>query len=225
MSSLPPQRSYQNTLVSLLSFLDGQKYHKNTVFPPERLAAISAEDLLQWMNYKMFGTPFPGPDANPTGCRSSAILFWKKSISFFIPNKHHPWDSLMEWGNPTRSREILDLIKFIKKKDVRRQGVPSQARRPLTLTVLYKPSRLDEEEKGLWRSTVFQRRWPSSFTWLRGLIASVTFSNAISNYTTSSPSRPWKLNWTGLRMFWRSEMLLGIPFFAQLIRHFAFSWT
>jgi hypothetical protein len=96
MSSLPPQRSYQNTLVSLLSFLDGQKYHKNTVFPPEWLAAISAEDLLRWMNYKTFGTPFPGPDANPTGCRSSTILFWKKSISFFIPNKHHPWDSLME---------------------------------------------------------------------------------------------------------------------------------
>jgi Transcriptional activator of glycolytic enzymes len=39
----------------------------------------------------------------------------------------------MEQGNPTRSREILDLIKFVKKKEVRRQGVPSQARRPLTL--------------------------------------------------------------------------------------------
>jgi hypothetical protein len=128
-----PQRSYQNTLVSLLSFLDGQKYHKNTVFPQEQLAVISADNMLRWMNYKTFGTPFPGPDANPAGCRSSTIQFWKKSISFFIPNKHHPWDSLMEQSNPTRSREILDLIKFVKKKEVRRQGVPSQARRPLTL--------------------------------------------------------------------------------------------
>jgi hypothetical protein len=104
MASLPPQRSYQNTLVSLLSFLDGQKYHKNTVFPSERLGAIMAEDLLRWMKYKTFGTPFPGLDANPTGCRSSTILFWKKSISFFIPNKHHPWDSLTERGNPTLQR-------------------------------------------------------------------------------------------------------------------------
>jgi hypothetical protein len=129
----PHQRSYQNTLVSLLSFLDGQKYHKNTVFPQEQLAAISADDLLRWMNFKMFGTPFPGPDANPTGCRSSTIEFWKKSILFFIPNKHHPWDSLMEQGNPTRSRGILNFIKFVRKKEVQRQGVPFQARRPLTL--------------------------------------------------------------------------------------------
>jgi hypothetical protein len=119
MVSLPPQRLYQNTLVSLLSFLDGQKYHKDTVFAQDCLAAITAEDLLRWMNYKMFGAPFPGPDANLTGCRSSTILFWKKSISFFIPNKHHPWDSLMEQGNLTRSREVLDLIKYIKKKEVR----------------------------------------------------------------------------------------------------------
>jgi hypothetical protein len=118
MASIPPQRSDQNTLVSLASFLDGQRYHKDTVFSQDWLAAISAEDILRWMNLKAFGTPFPGPDANPTGCRSSTIQFRKKSISFFIPNKPHPWDSLMEQGNPTRSREILDLLKFVKKKEV-----------------------------------------------------------------------------------------------------------
>jgi hypothetical protein len=88
---------------------------------------------LRWTNLNAFGMPFLRPDANPTGCRSSTIQFWKNSISFFVPNKHHPWDSLMEQGNPTRSREILDLIKFVKKKEVQRQGVASQARRPLTL--------------------------------------------------------------------------------------------
>jgi hypothetical protein len=115
---LPPQRSYQNTLVSLVSFLDGQKYHKNTVFAEDQLAAITADDILRWMNLKAFGTPFPGPDANLTGCRSSTILFWKKSLSFFMPNKHHPRDSLVCRGNPTQSREVLDLVKYIKKKEV-----------------------------------------------------------------------------------------------------------
>jgi hypothetical protein len=86
------------------------------------------------MNMKAFGTPFPPPDANPTGCRSSTILFWKKAISFFIPNKHHPWDSLAERGNLTRLRETLDLVAYITKKEVRKQGVASQARHPLTLT-------------------------------------------------------------------------------------------
>jgi hypothetical protein len=135
MASIPPQRSYQNTLVSLVSFLDGKQYHRDTVFTEDRLIAITANDILRWMNLKAFGTPFPAPDAtNPTGCRSSTILFWKKSLSFFMPNRHHPWDSLMERGNPTRSREILDLVKYIKKKEVRRgQGVASQAHRPLTL--------------------------------------------------------------------------------------------
>jgi hypothetical protein len=50
-----------------------------------------------------------------------------------MPNKHHPWDSLLCRGNPMRSREIPDLIKFVKKKEVWRQGVASQARRPLAL--------------------------------------------------------------------------------------------
>jgi hypothetical protein len=97
----PPLRSYQNNLVSLLSFLDGHKYHKDMVFSQDRLLVITAEDISRWLNLKAFGSIFPGPDANPTGFRSSTILFWKKSISFSIPNKHHPWDSLLCRGNPT----------------------------------------------------------------------------------------------------------------------------
>jgi hypothetical protein len=135
------------------------------VFAEDHLAAISADDILRWMNFKTFGTPFPDPDANPTGCCSSTILSWKKSISFFIPNKHHPWESLLCRGNPTRSSEILDLIKYIKKKEVRRQGVASQARRPLTLgefRAIFQALKA-EGRKGLWRSLEFQRRWRSNF--------------------------------------------------------------
>jgi hypothetical protein len=101
MASIPPQRSNQNTLVSLDSFLDGKQYHKDTVFTEDRLITITANDILRWMSLKAFGTPFPAPDTNPTGCRSSTILSWKKSLSFFMPNRPHPWDSLMERGNPT----------------------------------------------------------------------------------------------------------------------------
>jgi hypothetical protein len=43
-----------------------------------------------------------------------------------MPNKNHGWDSLLERGNPTRVREILDLIKYVKKKEVWQQGVSSQ---------------------------------------------------------------------------------------------------
>jgi hypothetical protein len=116
---LPPQRYYQNILIGLVSFLDGQAYHKGTVFPQERLGAITAEDILTSMNFKAFGsTPHPQPDANPAKCCFSSLLFWKKALTFYMPNKHHAWDSLLSRGNPTHSREILDLIKFIKKKEV-----------------------------------------------------------------------------------------------------------
>jgi hypothetical protein len=63
----PPQCYYQNTLVAFLSFLDGQEYHKDTVFEQARLVAITADDLLKWMNVKAFGTANPQPDANPLG--------------------------------------------------------------------------------------------------------------------------------------------------------------
>jgi hypothetical protein len=57
MASIPPQRSYQNTLVSLVSFLDGQRCHKDTVFSQDRLTAIFLMDESQglWHTLSQFG--------------------------------------------------------------------------------------------------------------------------------------------------------------------------
>jgi hypothetical protein len=145
------------------------------------------------MNYKTFRTPFPGPDANPTGCRSSTILFWKKSISFFIPSKHHPWDSLTERGNPTRSGEILDLVKFVKKKQVRRQGVPSQAKRPLTMGEFRSVVQALKTGRG-GEGPLVKYSVPAQMAFQFHLIVQIdcclNFSDAISNHMTGSPSRP-----------------------------------
>jgi hypothetical protein len=56
----------------------------------------------------------------------------KKALSSFMPNKHMSWNEVTKQGNPTKSPEIHELIKRIKKKEVRGQGAPSKARRPLT---------------------------------------------------------------------------------------------
>ena len=50
-----------------------------------------------------------------------------------MPNRHIGWDMEAERGNPTRSLEVQNLIKSIKRLEVRRQGKPSAARRPMEM--------------------------------------------------------------------------------------------
>jgi hypothetical protein len=79
------------------------------------------------MCVKAHGTPEPGPDDNPTEARSSSLEFWKKAISSFMLNRLMAWNVLNDVGNPTKSIEVNDLIKAIKKKEVRKQGKASTA--------------------------------------------------------------------------------------------------
>ena len=48
-----------------------------------------------------------------------------------MPNRLATWNVLNKSGNPTRSQIIIDLIKAVRKKEVRKLGKPSAARRPL----------------------------------------------------------------------------------------------
>jgi hypothetical protein len=49
-----------------------------------------------------------------------------------MPNCVMPWNPVSGQGNPTRSIEVNTLIKKVKKKEVRKQGVASKARRAIT---------------------------------------------------------------------------------------------
>ncbi len=48
-----------------------------------------------------------------------------------MPHRLQPWNLLTNFENPTRSVEVNDLIKRVKKKEVRWQGKASQARHAL----------------------------------------------------------------------------------------------
>ena len=48
-----------------------------------------------------------------------------------MTNQLMAWNELSNVGNPTRSAELNNLVKYIKKKEVRKQGVSSKARRAL----------------------------------------------------------------------------------------------
>mgnify|MGYP006197484805 FL=1 len=80
---------------------------------------------------KVHGRPDPGHDDNPTLGRSSSLEYYKKALSYFIPYRLASWNPMTNSGNPTRSQPIIDLIKAVKKKEVRKQGKATSAVRPL----------------------------------------------------------------------------------------------
>ena len=80
-------------------------------------------------NYKVYENPEPG-DADDQAqleplVRSNSIKYWKKAISYFMPNRLQPWNVLSNSGNPTRCTDINDLIKRILRREVRGQCVQS----------------------------------------------------------------------------------------------------
>ena len=122
---------YKNTLVAFISYRDYQQYDKGHVFTREELAAVTADEVLGWFNYKAFGMPTPTLDDRPTQCRSNSLKYWKKALSHFMPNKHHQWNDVTNSGNPTCSQFVNDIIQAVVRFEVRKQGAPSKARRAM----------------------------------------------------------------------------------------------
>ena len=125
-------KQYQAQLNAFLSHRDNNDYPVDHVFKAEVLNRITPEEIVAFLHWKAFGIENPGDDDCPTKCRSSTLAFAKKSLSYFIPNKHKLWDVETLRGNATRSPEVNAVIDRVKKSEVRSEGVPSQARRALT---------------------------------------------------------------------------------------------
>jgi hypothetical protein len=116
----------------LMSFISGTEIARDSVYTDNELCAIEPKHILRWMNLTAFETVNSGVDANPISARSSILVYWKKAMSFFHPNRLMVWSAGRMKGNPTRSVEINNLIKRVKKKQVRKQGVRSQTWRAIT---------------------------------------------------------------------------------------------
>lgn len=125
------QKKYKQALVAFLSRKHGVTYSSEHEFDASVFNAILDTDVADWLRYKAFGSETINDDDVPLLCRSSTLYFHKKAISFFIPNKHIKWCVISQVGNPTTSPEVNAIIKRVKKHEVRKEGVPSQARRAL----------------------------------------------------------------------------------------------
>ena len=70
-----------------MALKDGTVYDKSFIFENEHLLTLTPEDIVSYFNLKVYGTPNPDEEACPRYGRSSSLCFYKKSISYFMPNK------------------------------------------------------------------------------------------------------------------------------------------
>jgi hypothetical protein len=111
--------------------MNDQEYENDYDFSNEELGAIKPSDVKRYMEKRAYGVENPPDHVNPNLARSTSVEFWKKAISYYMPNKLMAWNALAQQGNPTRSIEVNEVIKKMKKKEVRKQGKNSKARRGL----------------------------------------------------------------------------------------------
>ena len=92
---------YKGTLIAFMSWRDEEDNENDHEFTQEQLAAVTASEVAGWFNYKVYGTPTPGRNDRPTQGRANSLLHYKKSLSWFMPNRNHTWNELTNVGNPT----------------------------------------------------------------------------------------------------------------------------
>ena len=126
---------YHRSFVKFMSYLHKKNppYPKMTRFHPNVLTPIKPHHIVEWLQFRAYGfTPvdYKNPNHKPTKLRAHSIEFDKKAISHYMPSTA-PWNGTS--GNPTRSKEVNDVIKKVKLAQVRGQGVTSKATRDLTI--------------------------------------------------------------------------------------------
>ena len=88
----------------------------------EELSVITPQDLIKWFTFKLYKKETVDEDEVPTHGSHFSIDFYKKSISYFMPNKAQKWDPISNRGNPTRSKVVNAFINRIKDIDGKSGG-------------------------------------------------------------------------------------------------------
>ena len=126
---------YKPTLVQLMNFLHhpDPPYNMGTEFSIETLGNLTSDDVMRYFNFRTYGVPNPpnGHNLRPQ-VRSNTLKYWKKALSYFMPNRLMVWNVLSNVGNPTRTDALNSLLKAVKKAEVRGIGVPSKTRRAIS---------------------------------------------------------------------------------------------
>ena len=132
-----PTKRYKRILDNLMSSVhrleDGQVYLYEREYTDAELREVTPAEMIRWMNLKTFGVPERARNADAVRpmVRANTLAFWKKAISFSMPDCLHGWRSGTNYGNPTKSAKVNDFIKNIKRMETQMQGAVSQTRKPM----------------------------------------------------------------------------------------------
>ena len=142
-----------------MEFIHGHPFANDHSWTREELAAVTPEEMMRYLKIKIYNNKGAAPDIDPPlKYRSNSVKCWKKSWSYFMPNKMTNWDEINRRGNPTCCAEINKLIKSMIKMEVAKRGMPSQARRslvPAEFKLLMDKMGHAKETTGIWASAYF----------------------------------------------------------------------
>jgi hypothetical protein len=126
---------YHRYIVGVMSFKDNIIYHKDQLFTTQQLLTLVPDDITGWMVFKTLGIHHL--DDYIEGMkflrRSDTLEVMKKAVSWYMPDRNADWNTATMSGNPTKSSAVNDFKNFVKRMEVRRLALPSNARDPLTM--------------------------------------------------------------------------------------------
>ena len=128
-------KNYKPYLNRCMNLVRGTDHPKTYEYSDEELYTLRPEEIARFFGIIAYGNEHPNLQTdNPTNGRSSTLEYAKKSISYYMPNRNMVWNNRSKEGNPTKSDVLNDFIKVVKKKEVRKEGKTSQAKRPMDIT-------------------------------------------------------------------------------------------
>jgi len=192
-----------------MGFVHGCQYTKDQTFAEAQLLELTPDHVSKHFNMLAHGKQVPGPNDKPNKCRHTNLEQVKKAVSYFHPNKLQPWNAQAKCGNPTRSVPVNDVIKEVKRAEVRKQGVPSRAKRDLKRQEFRKTLRMLEASRG---NVDWKRKFPSmmklQFHIMGEQMTFAMLKQWTSDLTIDSEILRYKRQQAGARMQWRSVSVL-----------------
>ena len=130
---------------------------------------------------KAYDDPDPNINngARPVHGRSDSLYYAKKALSKFMPYRNANW--VNGQGNPTKSNLVNDMIKQVKKFEVRGEGGASNAKRPLKQAEFRMTLSLFRRDDNDWNHRI---RYPMMALWQYHLIGRV---DDVCNFKLSDP--------------------------------------
>ena len=167
---MPFKFGHHPKVCRLMEFIHGfsEEYDITTLFTRDQLLAIKPNDIKRFFGHLAYGDPDyniePPANHRPTHCRSTNLEAYKKAISYYMPHRTVPWCNNM--GNPSKSSPVNDIIKEVKKFEVRGEGCAPNSKRPTREHEFRKAQELLRAQPGF----DCKHRYPMINVWSHNLI-------------------------------------------------------